>query len=189
MATNTATLPRKAMTAFLSVLAPFAPHICEELWQRLDGSGLIAHAQWPVYDEALCLDDVITVVVMINATDAPQFTLAFRAYEIMAPALKAPTVGEEPRQWTKYTGYYTGDESWSDAEVLEWNGSLAVMWVPTGNPDPVGSLTRLRRVEGNVFRQVGGDGELGKHYVFGTDAAGNIDAMRFNNNVLRRAIL
>jgi hypothetical protein len=69
---------------------------------------------------------------------------------------------------------------------LEWEGSLAVMWVPTG--DPVGSLTKLKRVEGNVFRQVKGDGELGKHYTFSTDAAGSIVAMRFNNNILRRSV-
>jgi CubicO group peptidase (beta-lactamase class C family) len=136
----------------------------------------------------LCPEEKIAVVAMINATDAPQFTLVFRAYEIMAPALKSPTVDEKPPQWIEYTGYYTADESWSEAEVVEWDGSLAVMWVPSGNPDPVGSLTRLERVEGNVFRQVGKDGELGKHYVFSTDDAGNIVAMRFNNNILRRAV-
>ena len=65
-ATNAATLPRPIVSAFLRTLAPFAPHLCEELWHRLGEEGLIAHAAWPAHDEALCLDDTITVVVQVN---------------------------------------------------------------------------------------------------------------------------
>ena len=124
---------------------------------------------------------------MINATDAPQFTLVFRAYEIMAPALGELTGTEkESRELTKYTGYYTAAESWSEAEVLEWDASLAVMWIPTDNP--VGSLVRLVRTDGEVFRQVKSNGELGKHYVFKADAAGNTVGMKFNNNLLTKSV-
>jgi hypothetical protein len=38
----------------------------EELWSRLGHEDLIAHAEWPVHDEALCQDDLITVVVQVN---------------------------------------------------------------------------------------------------------------------------
>ena len=98
-------------------------------------------------------------MVMINATDAPQFTLVFRAYEIMAPALLAADRGqEEPEPWAGYTGYYTADVSWSEAEVVAWEGSLAVMWIPT--PDPVGSLVELLygaiAYDGEVFDHAGG---------------------------------
>jgi hypothetical protein len=47
---------------------------------------------------------------------------------------------------------------------------------------------RLQRVEGNLFRQVKGDGELGKHYVFKADSAGMIVGMRFNNNILKKTV-
>jgi CubicO group peptidase (beta-lactamase class C family) len=130
-------------------------------------------------------EDKIAVVVMVNAKDAPQFTLVFRAYEIMAPALIEAANDEEGQSaWERYTGYYTADESWSEAEVLEWEDSLALMWVPT--PNPLGSLVRLKRVQGDVFRQVNDNGELGKHYVFKADSAGNIVSMRFNNNQLKK---
>jgi hypothetical protein len=179
-----------AKTVFL------APPLLEPGTQQLDSAGGLSRSRtWyqsghqggcPGYKSQiiLCPEEKIAVVVMINATDAPQFTLVFRAYEIMAPALRSPTTDDEPRRWAKYTGYYTADETWSEAEVVEWQGSLAVMWVPT--PDPVGSLIRLRRIEGEVFREVRGDGTLGKHFVFGSDAEGNIVAMRFNNNILRK---
>ena len=65
-ATTAKTLPREIVTTFLRLLSPYAPHLCEELWQRLGEDGLIAHAEWPTHDEALCIDDTITIVVQIN---------------------------------------------------------------------------------------------------------------------------
>jgi CubicO group peptidase (beta-lactamase class C family) len=157
------------------------------IWQ-MDGKEFVGHqGGCPGYKSQiiLCPEDKIAVVAMINATDAPQFTLVFRTYEIMAPALNTPGGGDRgPGEWARYTGYYTGVRSWSEAEVLEWEGSLAVMWIPTG--DPVGSLVKLQRVEGNVFREVKGDGTLGKHYAFKAAPDGNIVRMKFNNNLLER---
>ena len=54
------------MTTFLRLLAPYAPHSCEELWQRLGQPELIAHATWPIHDEALCADELIPIVVQVN---------------------------------------------------------------------------------------------------------------------------
>jgi leucyl-tRNA synthetase len=65
-ATACRTLPREIVAAFLRLLSPYAPHLCEELWQRLGESELIAHADWPSWDPALCMDDTITIVVQVN---------------------------------------------------------------------------------------------------------------------------
>jgi len=65
-ATQAKTLPRETVNAFLRVLSPYAPHITEELWERLGETGLLAHAAWPVHDEALCVDEIKTVVVQVN---------------------------------------------------------------------------------------------------------------------------
>jgi leucyl-tRNA synthetase len=65
-ATSAATLPRDTVGTFLRLLSPYAPHICEELWQRLGSDELIAHAAWPVHDEALCVDELIPIVVQVN---------------------------------------------------------------------------------------------------------------------------
>ena len=133
----------------------------------------------------LCPETKIAVAVAVNTKDAPQWSLAFVAYRIMAPALLNPgDMRELSSEWSKYTGYYTEDDVWSDAEVLQWNDSLAMMWVPT--EDPLNSVTMLTRIEGNVFRQVRNDGSLGKHYIFGADANGDIVSMKFNNNIYRR---
>ena len=48
------------------LLAPFAPHMAEELWEQLGHTGTVFNAGWPTYDEALMKDDEIEVAVQIN---------------------------------------------------------------------------------------------------------------------------
>jgi leucyl-tRNA synthetase len=60
----------------LLCLAPFCPHICEELWRMMGNSGLLAKAKWPAADgEALTVDSV-TVVLQINGKLREQFKVA-----------------------------------------------------------------------------------------------------------------
>ena len=48
------------------LLAPFAPHMAEELWEQLGNTGSVFHAGWPTYDEEAMKDDEIEVAVQIN---------------------------------------------------------------------------------------------------------------------------
>ena len=48
------------------LLAPFAPHMAEELWEQLGHEGTVFNAGWPTYDEAAMKDDEIEVAVQIN---------------------------------------------------------------------------------------------------------------------------
>jgi leucyl-tRNA synthetase len=50
---------------FLQILSPFAPHLAEELWSSSHDT-MISTSEWPSYDEALCVDDEITLAVQIN---------------------------------------------------------------------------------------------------------------------------
>jgi len=75
-ATTANTLPRDIVTTFLRLLSPYAPHLCEELWQRFGQPGLIAHSEWPTHDEALCVDETITVVVQINGKKRDELHVA-----------------------------------------------------------------------------------------------------------------
>jgi leucyl-tRNA synthetase len=53
------------MKRFTLALAPFAPHLAEELWQRLGESASLAHAPWPAVDEAMLRDDEIELPVQV----------------------------------------------------------------------------------------------------------------------------
>ena len=51
---------------FLQVLAPFAPHITDELWRELGGTESIHLSSWPIYDENLVVDDTVKLGIQIN---------------------------------------------------------------------------------------------------------------------------
>jgi len=51
---------------FVKLLAPFAPHIAEELWEALGHDTSVFLADWPGYDEAMILEDEIVMVVQVN---------------------------------------------------------------------------------------------------------------------------
>ena len=72
-ATSVPKLPKETLKIFLRILCPFAPHITEELWERLGESKFLVQTDWPTYDSKLCVDDTITVVVMLNGKKRAEF--------------------------------------------------------------------------------------------------------------------
>jgi leucyl-tRNA synthetase len=63
---KTTTVNRQSVLAFLKLLAPFAPHIAEELWSRLGESGSIGLAAWPSYDASRLVTNEIKLVFQVN---------------------------------------------------------------------------------------------------------------------------
>jgi len=57
---------RDQLHRFVRILAPFAPHICEELWSRLGETGFVSLAPWPAHDEAMLVDDTVEIAVQIK---------------------------------------------------------------------------------------------------------------------------
>jgi leucyl-tRNA synthetase len=51
---------------FVKVLSPFAPHIAEELWQKLGHTRTLAYEPWPVYDPAKLVETTVEVVLQVN---------------------------------------------------------------------------------------------------------------------------
>ena len=59
-------LPKEIAEKFVLVLAPFAPHLAEELWARLGHAETLAYAQWPTYDSNWLQSDTVLITVHIN---------------------------------------------------------------------------------------------------------------------------
>ncbi len=51
---------------FITLLDPFAPHICEELNERMGGKEMLVHAAWPTYEESKTVDATVEIAVQIN---------------------------------------------------------------------------------------------------------------------------
>jgi len=90
---------------FLCILAPFAPHITEELWERTGRNDSIHLASWPVYDESSFATNKNEIVVQVNGKRRGSIILATEATETeaIAEALKLQTVvtmlgGKEPKR-------------------------------------------------------------------------------------------
>ncbi|MFZ0034092.1 MAG: leucine--tRNA ligase [Sedimentisphaerales bacterium] len=58
--------PKSVVEKFILVLAPFAPHIAEELWERLGHTESLAYESWPEYDKGLIKEKEIELVVQVN---------------------------------------------------------------------------------------------------------------------------
>lgn len=62
--------PRFALKILVKLLAPFAPHISEELWEKLgensDGKNLVCFQDWPKYDESLVVESKVTIGIQVN---------------------------------------------------------------------------------------------------------------------------
>ncbi len=56
----------EALGSLMQLIAPFAPHIAEEIWQQLGHTSLIQENPWPVWDDALIVDEAITIIVQVN---------------------------------------------------------------------------------------------------------------------------
>ena len=95
----------EALATLLQLLAPFAPHIAEELWHQLGKEGSVHTSAWPAYDERYLVSDTMTIVVQVNgkvrdqlevATDTPKETVldAARASEKVTHHLQ----GQEPKK-------------------------------------------------------------------------------------------
>ena len=57
---------REAVETMIMLLSPFAPHMCEELWEHLGSQTLLAQTPWPSYEPELAKEERVTIVVQIN---------------------------------------------------------------------------------------------------------------------------
>lgn len=69
------TLTNDELSVFIRLLCPFAPHLCEEMWEHLGEDGLCSTAKWPDYDESKCVDDEIEIAVQVNGRVRDRFTV------------------------------------------------------------------------------------------------------------------
>jgi len=95
---------RETVKTLVQLIAPFAPHMGEELWEMLGESGSVFHTTWPTFDKVAMEDDVITIPVQINgktkgtidiAKDAAKDDVIAKGKEAIADKLEGLNVIKE----------------------------------------------------------------------------------------------
>lgn len=102
---NGATLNQEHAGKFIKILSPFAPHIAEEIWQKLGNDTLISDEKWPEIDESKIVKFEQTIVVQVNGKVRAKLTVDpnIGKGEIEAMALEQENVqkflqGKEPKK-------------------------------------------------------------------------------------------
>ena len=115
--------------------------------------------------------------------DARPSLATLRAHDLVGSAIiaarKTPGEGKRPPQeFSDYLGRY--ESFWGESAVIAWEDSLALLPLPS--EDPRGALSKLRHVEGDVFRRVRDDGDLGEEVIFERDDDGQVVRFRVHGN-------
>lgn len=92
-------VPKKDFKVFLQILAPFAPHITEELWQMLGHKKTIHLEPWPIFDETKIQDDEVNIVVQVNGKVRGQFKASVNISEA-----EATNIAQNLPEVIKWTG-------------------------------------------------------------------------------------
>lgn len=89
---NPKALRRKDLQDFLKILSPFAPHLAEELWQRLGGERSVFLQKWPQYDRRLIEEKKVLLVIQINGKvrDKIEIKRGLSKPGVKKTALKSP---------------------------------------------------------------------------------------------------
>jgi leucyl-tRNA synthetase len=88
------TIHRETARATVQMLAPFAPHLAEELWSRLGGASSVAHAPWPTCDEQWLHTDEVAIGFLVNGKPRGEALVSKTATEeeVLALARAQPKV-------------------------------------------------------------------------------------------------
>ena len=86
---------REVLEKLVVLLAPFAPHVAEELWEKLGHTTTVCDAEWPIFDESHLTEDSVTLSVSFNGKT--RFTLDFPA-DASADAIREATLASEQAQ-------------------------------------------------------------------------------------------
>ena len=91
--------PRVLLEPFVLLLSPFAPHMAEELWERLGKVPSVAKQPWPQYDPALVSSDRLTIPIQVNGTLRSKIEVAANATREQVEALARQD--GKVREWLK----------------------------------------------------------------------------------------
>ena len=156
------------------------------VWRNRDTTFVGHGGSCPGYRTHLALQttDRVAVVFMTNALGVSPASYTDRAYQIVAPAIKATV--DEPDEaestdptFDRFMGMYRTDLG-RETTVFAWDGKLSMLSLPTENP--LDAMLKLEHIGGNSFKRIRDDGGLGEEILFVVGESGEIESFRRNSN-------
>jgi CubicO group peptidase (beta-lactamase class C family) len=131
--------------------------------------------------------DKVATIFMTNAMGVNTRKYTKQAYDIVAPAiakaLESPGAAKPtPSELEKYVGLYRS--FWSESAVVSWEGGLATF--SPRSSEPVEGISKLKHIDGHIFRRIRDDEELGEEVIFELDEQGNVVRMRRHGNAMEK---
>jgi leucyl-tRNA synthetase len=97
--------PRSVVEPFVLILAPFAPHVCEELWSKLGHTTTLAYEAWPTFDAALTKEKEVEIAVQVLGKIKDKIVIAADATEadmekvaLASEKVQAALAGKTPKK-------------------------------------------------------------------------------------------
>ena len=158
------------------------------VYKGSDGNKWVSHGgSCPGYRSTLQLNlnTKMAYVAMINSsgTNPGKYTSGIRAIlEKMKGKKKTDdeSTEEEMVDFSDFTGYYSGQPWSSESYISTWEGQLVRLGLPTSNPG--NSMTMYKHVEGDVFRRIRKNKELGEALIFYRDENGKVSKLSSHGN-------
>jgi len=148
-----------------------------------EGTTMVSHGgSCPGYRTTLQLDpkNKMAYTVMINAGGESPEKFARELRNIISKIPKDKTEKKTTVNLEAYAGRYSAQPWGSEEIVVPWYGDLAVMGLPTDNPDE--AMTLIQHVSGDTFRRIRSDKTLGEEITFERDKAGKVVKMWQHSN-------
>ena len=154
--------------------------------RRSNGNTVVGHGgSCPGFRSTLQLipSEKLAGVVMINAQGTNPTDIFVRMNETLGAAAKEIMTDSGGgtalvSEFLKYEGLY--ESHWGETAIVRWEDGLAAVGLPTR--DPVEAMSKLRHVEGDVFRRVRDDGELGEAFIFAVGSDGTVERFSVHGN-------
>ncbi len=83
---------KEIMNQLVITLAPFAPHVSEELWETLGNTGSVCDAQWPAFNEEYLVEDTVNYTISFNGK--ARFNMEFPA-DAASDAIQSAALADE----------------------------------------------------------------------------------------------
>lgn len=159
------------------------------VYKGADGNTWVGHGgSCPGYRSSLQIDlknkRAFSVMINANGTNPSKYINGIKGIINKVKPTKKEKSSEEKKNLQEYVGYYSNIPWGAEEFISTWNGKLVSLGLPSENPG--NAMTFYKHIEGDTFRRIRSNEELGETLVFERDKNGNIIQCKSHGNYSKK---